>query len=122
MKTPTSRPPGFMDHGVDSLMDELLVIRGDFLAGRLHMYIGEPDVRAMNGYMLGFLAGLGARGVSDERYPRFKEWLRVIKGEFPPEGWHVKYLRDCNGDHVRAIKKLLDFAAEFHAMELHARS
>ena len=43
----------------------------------------------------------------------FWAWLRDDKKEFPGEGWRVKYLRDCQGDHTKAIWKFLDFAAEF---------
>ena len=100
---------------ISSLVDELLLIRRDF--SRLLMYIGEPHVLSMNGFMLGFHACLGMKGSEDERYYRFREWLRNEKKELPLEGWHVKYLRDCGEDHVRAIKKLLDLAAEFDAAE-----
>jgi hypothetical protein len=99
----------------DSLLDELLLIRSDF--GRLLMYIGEPHVLTMHGFMLGYHACLGMRGVEDLRYYRFREWLREVKHELPLEGWYVKYLRDCHSDHVRAIRKLLDLAAEFAALE-----
>jgi len=97
------------------LLDQLLLMHRDF--NRLLMYIGEPHVLAMNGFMLGFHACLGLQGVEDEAYYRFREWLRDEKQELPLEGWHAKYLRDCGNDHVRAIKKLLGLAAEFHALE-----
>jgi hypothetical protein len=100
---------------VSSLVDELLLIHGDF--SRLLMYIGEPHVLSMNGFMLGFRACLGLKGIEDERYYRFREWLRNEKKELPLEGWYVKYLRDCGDDHVRAIKKLLNLAAEFDAAD-----
>ncbi len=37
--------------------------------------------------------------------------------ELPGEGWPTKYLRDCHGDHGQAIRKYLDFAAEFAALQ-----
>ena len=43
--------------------------------------------------------------------------VRVDKEEITSEGWETRFLRDCDGDHVRAIRKLLDLVAEFHAME-----
>lgn len=106
------------DFGIESLLDYLLLIRRDF--PRLEMYLGTVHVLSMRGFMAGFLACLGVTGTGDERYFRFREWLRAT-GELPPEGWDVKYLRDCGGDHARAIKKLLDLAAEFHEMELRGR-
>ena len=109
-----SSPPNGVAE-ISSLVDELLLIRRDF--SRLLMYIGEPHVLSMNGFMLGFHACLGVRGIEDERYYRFREWLRNEKNELPLEGWHGKYLRDCDDDHMRAIKKLLDLAAEFDAAD-----
>ena len=111
-----SPPSGEVKTG--GLLDQLLLIRRDF--SRLLMYIGEPHVLAMNGFMLGFHACLGLKGVEDEDYYRFREWLRDEKKELPLEGWYVKYLHDCGNDHVRAIKKLLDLAAEFHAQQQRA--
>lgn len=103
------------DHGFDSVLDELLLIRRDF--ARLTMYIGDAHVLAMNGFILGYLICQSTRGNLDERYVRFTEWLRVVKEEITSEGWETRFLRDCGNDHVRAIRKLLDLVAEFHAME-----
>ncbi|MCP3138051.1 hypothetical protein [Pyxidicoccus xibeiensis] len=104
------------DRGFDSVLDYLLVIRRDF--ARLEMFIGEPRVQSMEGFILGYRLCLSTRGNMDDRYLRFREWLREVKGEIiSSEGWATKFLRDCGNDHVRAIRKLLDLAAEFHAME-----
>jgi hypothetical protein len=40
------------------------------------------------------------------------------EGGVSTEGWVAKYLRDCQGDHHAAIKKFLDFVAEFAATRL----
>jgi hypothetical protein len=32
------------------------------------------------------------------------------------KGWAAKYLRDCGGNHERAIREYLDFVAEFAAL------
>lgn len=106
-------------YGLDSLLDKLLTLRQGLLESpeRLGMYIGEVHVLSMNGFIQGYRSCQGMHGIEDERYLRFREWLRDVKGEFPAEGWWVKYLRDCDNDHLRAIRKYLDFAAEFHAME-----
>jgi hypothetical protein len=44
-----------------------------------------------------------------------------VKHELPTEGWDVKYLRDCDGDHERAIRKFLDFVAELVALRQRER-
>jgi hypothetical protein len=93
-------------------MDYLLRMRRDVLAGRLGMHLGEPRVDLMQGFITGYNACMVGNNIVDEEYGRFREWLRE-RGEFPPEGWAAKYLRDCNGDHAQAIRKYLDFAHEF---------
>jgi hypothetical protein len=103
------------DHGFDSVLDQLLLIRRDF--ARLSMYIGDPHVLSMNGFILGYLVCQSTRGHLDERYVRFRDWLREVKEEITSEGWETRFLRDCDNDHLRAIRKLLDLVAEFHAME-----
>jgi hypothetical protein len=101
----------------ESAIDLLLHIREDL--SRLPMYLGELNVFSLNGLVLGFRICLSKKGNTDERYYRFREWLREVKREFPPEGWCAKYLRDCNGDHLWAIRKFLDRVAEFHVQEEH---
>jgi hypothetical protein len=54
---------------------------------------------------------------TDVDFERFCEWLRSVKEEFPVEGWAAKYLRDCSGDQLAAIKKFLDLVAEFVEVE-----
>jgi hypothetical protein len=103
------------DHGFDSVLDYLLLIRRDF--ARLGMYIGEPHVLSMEGFILGYLICQNVQGNQDARYVRFREWLREVKEEITSEGWATRFLRDCDNDHLRAIRKLLDLVAEFHAME-----
>ncbi len=79
------------------------------------MHIGEPNVDRMQGFITGYNACLVSNGTADEEYGQFREWLRE-RDEFPTEGWAAKYLRDCNGDHEQAIRKYLDFVAEFIAL------
>jgi hypothetical protein len=106
-------------YGVESLLDELLLMRREFIANpeRLCVHFGELNVLLFEGFLAGYRACQGIHGIKDERYERFRDWLRDVKEEFPPEGWRTKYLRDCDNDHTRAIGKLLNFVAEFHAME-----
>jgi hypothetical protein len=102
---------------VESVIDMLLRIRRE--SGRLLMYIGEPNVLSLNGFILGFRICLSMKGNTDDRYYRFREWLRSVRQEFPSEGWCARYLRDCDGDHLRAIHKFLDRVAEHHVQEEH---
>lgn len=97
------------------LLDVLLRIRDDMMLGRIAMYLGEANVDRMIGFVAGYRACQGFGGVPDVEYSEFCEWLRTEKKEFPEEGWGAKYLRECHGDHLAAIKKFLDFSAEFAA-------
>jgi hypothetical protein len=110
-------PSGSRGLEVESTIDMLLHIREEL--SRLPMYLGELNVLSLNGLILGFRICLSTKGNTDERYYRFREWLREVKREFPPEGWCAKYLRDCNGDHLGAIRKFLDRVAEYQVQEEH---
>lgn len=99
----------------DSVLDELLTIRRDF--ERLFLYIGRPHVLTMDGVIRGYTYGLKQVGLEDGAYHLFQQWLRDVKHEPPMERWHTEYLRDAQGDHLQAIRRLLDLAAEFHATQ-----
>lgn len=96
------------------LLDYLMRVRRDAQAGRLSMHIGEPNVDRFQGLIVGYNLCQIDQGMNDVEYGQFREWLRD-KGEFPTEGWEAKYLRDCGGDPEQAIRKYLDFVAEFLA-------
>lgn len=96
-----------------SLLDVLLRIRDDMLQGRIEMHLGETNIHRLVGFVDGYRSCLADHGADDLNFERFCEWLRSVKEEFPVEGWAAKYLRDSNGDHLAAIKKFLDFVAEF---------
>lgn len=97
------------------LLDYLMRLREEKTRGLL-LDMGEVNVTRMVAFMDGCLSCQDANGIRDEEYIRFHEWLREVKHELPTEGWDVKYLRDCDGDHERAIRKFLDFVAEFVAL------
>lgn len=103
------------DSRSESVLDMLLLMHRE--VSRLPMYIGEPHVLALNGFIQGYRLCLLKRGNQDERYYRFREWLREVKHEFPEEGWWVGFLQEFDGDHQQAIRKFLDRVAEFHAQE-----
>jgi len=111
---PSSEPRG---QRVESVIDILLRIRGE--RSRWPLYMGELNVLSLNGLILGFRICLSTKGNTDERYYRFREWMREVKREFPPEGWCAQYLRDCEEDHTRAIGRFLERVAEYHAQEEH---
>jgi hypothetical protein len=97
------------------LLDYLMRLRQEKTRGLL-LDMGEINVIRMVAFIDGYLSCEDANGIKDEEYRCFFQWLRDVKHELPPEGWDVKYLRDCDGDHERAIRKFLDFAAEFVAL------
>ncbi len=61
-------------------------------------------------------------GAKSGSWTRCSDWLDKVKHELPPEGWHVKYLRDCGGAHERAAMKFLDFTEEFTNQRRHRRN
>jgi len=98
------------------LLDYLMRMRQDMNKGLLGMYLGDIDITRMVAFVDGYHACQSANGIQDEAYGRFHDWLRDVKHEFPTEGWDAKYLRDCDGDHERAIRKFLELVAEFVAL------
>lgn len=99
--------------GQKMLLDALLQMREDMRAGRIAMHLGAAKVELLEGFIAGYQACLGDQDMEDLQFEEFREWLRSVKGEFPPEGWAAKYLRHCGGDEAAAIQKFLDFVAEF---------
>ncbi|WP_257457050.1 hypothetical protein [Archangium lipolyticum] len=99
------------------LMDALLHARKQLLMKRgLWMVTGGDTVDSLHSFTIGWASNTQFNGEDDLEWQDFLDWLRDVKHEAPPEGWHVKYLRDCDGDHERAALKFLDFAAEFVAL------
>ncbi|WP_317987205.1 hypothetical protein [Stigmatella hybrida] len=43
-------------------------------------------------------------------------WMHDVKKAWPGEGWAEAYLREFDGDHTRAIRKYLDYVAEFRSL------
>jgi hypothetical protein len=43
-------------------------------------------------------------------------WLHDVKKAWPAEGWAAASLREFDGDHVRAVRKYLDYVAEFRSL------
>jgi hypothetical protein len=96
------------------LMDALLYARKRILEKRgLWSVTGFDTVESLFAFTMGWASNTQFNGGADLEWQAFWDWLRDEKKEMPPEGWHVKYLRDCGGDHERAALKFLDFAHEF---------
>ncbi|HEX5753948.1 MAG TPA: hypothetical protein VFZ09_47630 [Archangium sp.] len=99
------------------LMDALLYARKQILMKRgLWFATGFNTVESLFSFILGWASNTQFNGGQEQEWEDFLEWLDEVKHELPLEGWHVKYLRDCGGDHERAALKFLDFAAEFVAL------
>jgi hypothetical protein len=109
-------PDGRSPHRPVYLLDYLMHVRQDMERGLLAMYLGDINITRMVAFTDGYRACQSANGLEDEEYGLFHDWLRDVKHEFPTDGWDAKYLRDCDGDHERAIRKFLDFVAEFVAL------
>jgi hypothetical protein len=88
------------------------------LKGRGLWFIAGGDrVDSLESFIHGWLTQSIFNQIAEPEWEEFLVWLRDTKGEFPAEGWHVKFLRDCSGDHERAAMKLLDFVEEFSVMK-----
>jgi hypothetical protein len=77
---------------------------------------GVVDVHWMATFIDGYGYCLHEMGVQEGRDNLFGEWLREVKGAWPGEGWATAYLQETGGDNERALRKYLDFVAEFRAL------
>jgi len=99
-----------------STLDLLLFIREKVNEGvMLEMFLGSVNAHAMRSFIEGSSMALQYNGLPDQEFEDFVVWLRDVKREWPEDGWVKKYLRELGGDHEAAIKKFLDFVAEFAA-------
>ncbi len=101
---------------VVSTVDLLMFVREKVNEGMtLEMFLGSINAHAMRAFIEGSSMTLRCNGLPNQDFKDFVVWLRDVKQEWPCEGWVAKYLRDLGGDHEAAIKKFLDFVAEFVA-------
>jgi hypothetical protein len=97
-----------------TLIDALLYMRQEMHRGRpLWFFTGEDSLPSLVAFLQGWGSCVRFNGGSEQEWSEFLDWLRDIKGEVPSEGWQVKFLADCSGDHTRAALKLMDFVQEF---------
>lgn len=101
-----------------SLLDLLLSIRSDMVARPKgpYRYIGMPDVDWVMVFILGYQEVLNHLGIEEGPDLLFGPWLRDIKHAWPTEGWEAAYLRECKGDQTGALRRYLDYVAEFRAL------
>ncbi|WP_093525828.1 hypothetical protein [Stigmatella erecta] len=99
-----------------SVLDTLVLIwEGRHRPGFLP-FIGQPDVKILWGFVLGLETAALRIGQKEIDYFQFRNWLRDVKQEFPPEGWHEKFLREAQGDHLAACLRFLGRVVEFRGM------
>lgn len=103
-----------------SLLDLLLSIRSDMAVRSKgpYRYIGMPNVDWVMGFILGYQEVLSRLGVEEGSDLLFGPWLRDIKHAWPTEGWEAAYLRECKGDQTGALRRYLEYVAEFRALSL----
>lgn len=80
---------------------------------RLFLYMGRVDIFALQAFVDGYAECVSDLEVPDPEWRKFFEWLRDVKREVPTEGWAAKFLRDCDGDQVAAIKKFFSYVTEY---------
>jgi hypothetical protein len=104
-------------------LDMLLEVRQEIggTQGRLFLFIGPIEVKRMAGFIDGHRLCLALAGARDEEYPRFERWLQEDKGVPPGQDWTLPFLQACQGDAERAIRRLLDCAAEFRSLHPSSR-
>lgn len=103
------------------LVEALLWMRERMSEGReLSSFTGLDTVDSLWCFSIGWCSYSAYNQRDEPGWEEFSIWLRDVKKEFPGEGWHVKYLHDCQGDHRKAVLKFLDFVAEYDERD-HAR-
>ncbi|WNG22589.1 hypothetical protein F0U62_00065 [Cystobacter fuscus] len=100
------------------MLELLLRVREDMETRPVgpYRYIGMPDVDWVNCFKGGYRECLGVLGVDEGSDVLFGVWLRDVKLAWPGEGWEPAYLRECGGDQTRALRKYLDYVAEFRTL------
>ena len=103
-----------------TLVDVLLQIRSDMRARQSppYLYLGIPHTGRVRSFTQGYSGCARHLGMDEGQDQLCFLWLRDVKKAWPPEGWAEAYLREFDGDHTRAIRKYLDYVAEFRSLSL----
>lgn len=97
-----------------SLLDALLWGREQVLVRHaLWLATGTDTVDSVPAFIKGWLANVQLNGSEDLAWQEFRDWLRTVKGEPLSDGWHTRYLLECQGDHEKAALKLFGAVAEY---------
>ncbi|ADO70760.1 uncharacterized protein STAUR_2968 [Stigmatella aurantiaca DW4/3-1] len=96
-------------------VDMLLQIRSDMRTRQSppYLYLGIPNTGRVRCFTVGYWHCTYHLGMDEGQDHLFDLWLDKMKKAWPPEGWEEAYLRECDGDHTRAVRKYLDYVAEF---------
>ncbi|OJH36885.1 hypothetical protein [Cystobacter ferrugineus] len=96
------------------LMDALLYARKRIMERRgLWSVTGGETIESLFHFTIGWASNTQFNGESDQEWCDFLDWLDEVEPAARYEGWHVTFLRECGGDHERAVLKFLDRAHEF---------
>ena len=101
-----------------TLVDVLLQLRSDRRARPSPpcLYMGVPNVGRLKGFTVGYWRCTCHLGMDEGQDQLFNLWLHDVKKAWPAEGWAEAYLREFDGDHTRAVRKYLDYVAEFRGL------
>ena len=96
------------------LMDALLYARKRIMERRgLWSVTGGETIESLLSFTIGWASNTQFNGGRDQEWRDFRRWLDDVEPAARYEGWHVTFLRECDGDHERAVMKFLDRAHEF---------
>jgi hypothetical protein len=101
-----------------TLVEVLLQIRNDMRTRQSppYLYLGAPNTGRVRCFTLGYSWCARHLGMDDGQDQLFFLWLHDVKKAWPPEGWAEAYLREFDGDHTRAVRKYLEYVAEFRSL------
>ena len=81
-----------------------------------YLYLGIPNAGRVRCFTQGYSWCARHLGLDEGQDQLFDLWLDTVKKAWPAEGWAEAYLRECDGDHTRAVRKYLDYVAEFRSL------
>jgi hypothetical protein len=101
-----------------TLLEVLLQIRNDMRARQSppYLYLGIPNTGRLRCFTTGYTRCTRHLGRDEGQDQLFDLWLHDVKKAWPSEGWAEAYLREFDGDHTCAVRKYLDYAAEFRSL------
>ena len=95
-------------------MDALLYARERVLKRHgLFIVTGGETIESLFHFTIGWASNTQFNGGRDQEWRDFLDWLDEVEPKARYEGWQVTFLRECDGDHERAVMKFLDRAHEF---------